>query len=154
MKRKVFLIVIVIAVTMFSSIVPAYCNDDSMIVEHFDDGSYAVIETTYYPIQDSIALFSQNTKRASRTYTYYNSSNVKSWDFTVKGTFSYNGSTSSAETVSTSYNIFSSGWILSSRKSSKSGSSVSATGIFAKNLTSKTVTIGLKCSPKGVISNL
>lgn len=154
MKRKLILIALLVSVAAFLSIGSAYCNDNNVIVEYFDDGSYAVIETSYYPVQNNTGLYSQKTKSASRTYSYYNSSNTKYWDFTVKGTFSYNGSSSSATSVSTTHNIYSSGWILSSKKSSKSGSSVSATGVFTKNMTSKTVTIGLRCSPKGVISNL
>lgn len=119
-------------------------------VEVYDDGSYAVIATTIE--QTDFTLLATKTKSASRTYTYYNASDVKAWDFTVKGTFSYDGSTAKATAVSTSYNTYVSGWSLDSRESSKSGAKVTATGKFKYSLMTKSTTIGLKCSASGTIS--
>lgn len=120
-------------------------------VEVYDDGSYAVIETVIEQSGISVRA-TTNTKSASRTYTYYSSGNKKEWDFTVKGTFSYDGSTAKATAVSTSYNIYVSGWSLSSRDSSKSGAKVTATGNFKYKTMTKSTTIGLKCSASGTIS--
>ena len=132
MKRKLAVCIMISALITLTAI-PAFATTEitkpvtTTDVEVYDDGSYAVIETTIK--QPTTSVFATTkTKSASRTYTYYNASEVKAWDFTVNGTFSYDGSTAKATAVSTSYNIYISGWSLSSRESSKSGATVSATG--------------------------
>ena len=62
------------------------------------------------------------------------------------------GITAKATAVSTNYNTYVSGWSLSSRHSSKSGSKVTATGNFKFKTMTKSTTIGLKCSSSGTIS--
>lgn len=156
MKHKLTVCMFVLAlvtlmVTPASAAATFIQSDTIAEIEVYDDGSYAVIETTV--TSPSISTFATaQTKSANRTYTYYNTSNVKAWDFTVKGTFSYDGSTAKATAVSTSYNIYVTGWSLLSRDSSKSGAKVTATGNFKYKAMAKSTTIGLKCSPSGTIS--
>lgn len=120
--------------------------------EYFHDGSYAVIETIAE--EPTISAFATTkTKSASRVYTYYNASDEKAWDFTLKGTFSYDGSSSKATAVSTSYNTYISGWKCSSKESSKSGATVTGTAKFKYNyILTKNITLGMKCSASGTIS--
>lgn len=158
MKHKLTVFVIILALITLMAF-PVYASTEKEIpittteVEVFNDGSYAIIDTTVE--QSNISLLATTkTKSASRTYTYYSSNDTKEWDFTVKGTFSYDGSSAKATAVSTSYNIYVSGWKLSSRESSKSGATVSATGKFKYSLMTKTTTIGMKCSNTGTISAL
>ena len=158
MKRKLTVCIVISALLALMAVpvsAAAEINTPVTTTETlvYDDGSYAVIETTVEQPTISV-LATTKTKSASRTYTYYSSNDTKEWDFTVKGTFSYNGSTAKATAVSTSYNIYVSGWKLSSRESSKSGATVSATGKFKYSLMTKTTTIGLKCSASGTISAL
>ena len=156
MKHKLTVCMFVLAlvtlmVTPASAAATFIQSDTIAEIEVYDDGSYAVIETTV--TSPSISTFATaQTKSASRTYTYYSASSVKEWDFTVKGTFSYDGSTAKATAVSTSYNIYVTGWSLLSRDSSKSGAKVTATGNFKYKAMAKSATIGLKCSPSGTIS--
>lgn len=156
MKRKLAMCVVIstLVALMATPIFAAAEMSKSIItteVEKYADGSYAVIETVEEQSK-SLARAATSTKSASRTYTYYSSSNKKEWDFTVKGTFSYDGSTAKATAVSTSYNTYVSGWSLSSRDSSKSGAKVTATGKFKYKTMTKSTTIGLKCSANGTIS--
>ena len=147
-----------IVALIFSMIVPVYAdtslpNNTTYETLTFDDGSYVRIKTTEH--QTSISLLgTTKSKSASRSYTYYESNNTKAWDFTITGTFEYDGSKAKATAVSTDYNIYVSSWKLVSRDASKNGASVSATGKFKCNLLSKSATIGLKCSANGTISSL
>lgn len=156
MKRKLSICILITAlVALMATPIFAAAEISKPVttteVEVYDDGSYAVIETVVE--QSGITVrATTNTKSASRTYTYYNASEVKAWDFTVKGTFSYDGITAKATAVSTNYNTYVSGWSLSSRYSSKSGSKVTATGNFKFKTMTKSTTIGLKCSSSGTIS--
>lgn len=156
MKHKLTICMVILAlvalmVTPVSAATTFIQSDALTEIEVYDDGSYAVIETTV--TSPSISTFATaQTKNASRTYTYYSAGSVKEWDFTVKGTFSYDGSTAKATAVSTSYNIYVTGWSLFSRDSSKSGAKVTATGNFKYKTMTKSTTIGLKCSPSGTIS--
>lgn len=120
--------------------------------ECFSDGSYAIIETVIE--HNEISLFATDkTKTASRTYTYYNANNKAEWDFTLKGTFSYNGNTAKSTAASTSYNVYVSGWKCSDRKSWTTGATAKGSATFTYNsLMSKDVTLGLKCSANGTIT--
>ncbi len=149
MKHKL-ITCLVISVLLISAIIPAFAETSIERIT-FDDGSYAIIETTVS--QTPFTLFAAaKTKSASRTYTYYAADNIKKWDFSVNGTFSYDGSTAKATSSSSSYNIYASGWSLVSRNASKSGATATATGTFKYASITKSTTIGLKCSADGTIS--
>lgn len=125
-------------------------KNTTMEVRNYDDGSYATIETVEEIRMSTFAITS--TKSASRTYTYYSKNNVAEWTFTLKGSFSYNGSTAKATAASSSYNIFVSGWKCSTRNSSTSGSIAKANATFKYLTLTKNISLGLKCSPTGTIS--
>ena len=149
MKHKL-ITCLVISVLLISALIPAFAEKSIERIT-FDDGSYAIIETTVS--QTPFTLFAAaKTKSASRTYTYYEADNIKKWDFSVNGTFSYDGSTAKATSSSSSYNIYASGWSLVSRNASKSGATATATGTFKYASITKSTTIGLKCSADGTIS--
>lgn len=153
MKKRILCCVVSVLLLLTAAPIYALESDTPLTkpeIQVYDDGSYAIIETT--TDEPNISTFASNTKSGKRVYTYYNKNDVREWDFTVKGTFSYNGTSAKATAVSTSYNIYRSGWRCSSRNSSKSGAKVSATATFKYNLLTKTITIGLKCSPNGTIS--
>lgn len=156
MKHKIIALLTVITVIVAMS-ATAFADTSSTIKsverEYFPDGSYAIVETVIDE-NNGISLFaSENSKSASRTYTYYNSNDRKEWDFTLKGTFSYNGSTAKATAASTSYNVYVSGWKCSNRKAWTTGATAKGSATFTYNsLMSKDITLGLKCSAKGTIT--
>lgn len=156
MKHKFIALLVIITVIAAMS-ATAFADTGSTVKniekEDFPDGSYAVIETV---IEESsgISLFAtEKSKSASRTYTYYSSNNKKEWDFTLNGTFSYDGTTAKATAASTSYNIYVSGWKCSNRKAWTTGATAKGSATFTYNsLMPKDVTLGLKCSANGTIT--
>ena len=102
---------------------------------------------------------SKATKTTTGKKTAYikNSSGTVLWSVTVEGTFTYTGSSSKCTNSTVSASSKDSRWKITSKSSSKSGSTAKATasakyyfnGDVIETLT-KTVT--LTCSPKGVLS--
>lgn len=131
------------------------CDTD---YEYYDDGSYAIITTTV--TEDNISsagLFetmSTKTKKASRTYSYYNKSDKKAWSLTLDAAFSYTGSSSKATSASVTGTTYISGWECISKSASKSGATAKASGKFKYASLTKTKSIGLKCSKNGSISKV
>ncbi len=62
----------------------------------------------------------------SKTATYKGEDGTKYWSITVKGTFTYNGNTSSCTSSSVSTKNYSTTWKLSNAVASKSGATASA----------------------------
>jgi len=156
MKHKIIALLTIITVIVAMS-ATAFADTSDTIrnveKEYFPDGSYAIIETV---IEENIgiSLFAtEKSKSANRTYTYYSSNDKKEWDFTVNGTFSYNGSTSKATAASSSYNIYVSGWKCSNKKAWTTGATAKGSATFTyKSLMPKDVALGLKCSASGTIT--
>lgn len=156
MKRKIItlfsMIAMVIAFTI--PISAATQTDTTYEKEFYPDGSYAIITTTI-ETSSIIPLASEKTKSASRTYTYYAANSSKEWDFTLTGTFTYNGTTAKATKADTSYNLHVSGWKCIYKHGSVSGAVATGQGTFQyKSDITKNVSLSLKCSPTGVISSL
>ncbi len=152
MKHKLISLLAVITLLIVTA-VPTFASSDSVIeteVQHFADGSYAVIETV---IENRVSLFATpSTKTAHRTYTYYNDAGKSAWDFTLTGTFSYDQKTAKATAASTSYNIYVSGWKCASKDSWTTGATAKGKGTFKYLTLTKNVELGLKCSPNGTIT--
>lgn len=122
--------------------------------EYYDNGSYAIINTTIIESDatENKLLSTTKSKTASRTYSYYNQNNKKAWAMTLTAKFSYNGSRATATSSSVSHIIYINGWSCSSKSATKSGATAKATGTFKYSTLTKTKTIGLKCSKTGAIS--
>lgn len=99
-----------------------------------------------------------NTKTGSKVYNYVDSNHKSMWTITVKGSFTYNGSTSKCTNSSVSVKSYVSNWTVSGAKAWKSGSTAyaSAQGKMKNVLgqTTKTVNkqVSLTCSPSGKLS--
>lgn len=122
--------------------------DTKKSVEYMSDGSYIVTELKVNNI-DYVRSF----KSGEKSKSYYSSSNVLLWKYTVKGTFSYNGSSSSCVSASSSVTYTSNGWKEASKTSYPSGNS--AVGkVVMKYITGAThsATVVLSCSPSGSLS--
>lgn len=134
---------------------PGSTNEQNHVqIETFDDGSYIVDELIIHEPEGLSTLASYKTKSATRTYTYYNAANKKAWTFSLTGTFKYNGSTSSATAASVSSETFVIGWKCDSKSASKSGATAKGTATFKNIVQTKNISIGLKCSANGTISNV
>lgn len=152
MRKKLIIMLSVIAVLIAAS-VPAFAETQviSRETEHYPDGSYAVIETVVFE-NTAVPFAAASTKSASRTYTFHRADGKAAWDFTLTGTFTYNGTTAKATKAATSYKVYISGWTCT-KNSSVSGAVAKGTGKFTyKSGSTKTVSLCLKCSANGTIT--
>ena len=136
------------------SCLPATANDmTNTTVEYFDDGSYIVITVA----EQETALFATSTKSGSKFVNHYNSDDEKQWTVTIRGTFSYTGTSSTCTAASVTYEIYNDSWRMKSATASKSANT--ATGdftckLYVLGIPVKTVeqTVTLSCSKTGVLS--
>lgn len=154
MKNKLFGIftVVMLFVLAASASVPVYAAEKpqetiSHTVVYNSDGSYMVTV-----IQEELSLKRSSGISGSKTTSYYSAGNKLEWQYTVRGSFTYNGSSATATSVSSSYNILVSGWNITKDSTSKSGDTVTASGTFKLATLTKNVTVSLTCSKDGNLS--
>ena len=101
-----------------------------------------------------MSTYATNTKTASKTEKYKNSNGTVMWSVTVKGTFTYTGSSSTCKSASVSTTCPSSSWNVSNPSASKSGNKAiaSATGKNRGSGLSVTRKVTLTCSANGTLS--
>lgn len=119
--------------------------------EYYDDGSYTVITITEYILASTTSV-----KQGSKTYNHVSSGNTV-WSYTINGTFSYDGSSSSCTSVSDSYTINNNSWHLNSHYCWKSGNTAYGSvtmdyKILGITTNSVTRDISLSCSANGTLS--
>lgn len=128
----------------------------SYIEEVFEDGSY--FQVTIMETSSDAVRRATNTKTGSKVYNYVDSNHKSLWTITVKGSFTYNGSTSKCTNSSVSVKSYVFNWTVSGARAWKSGSTAyaSAQGKMKNILgqTTKTVNkqVSLTCSPSGKLS--
>ena len=114
---------------------------------HFEDGSRLVIETVVFQTTTR-----SSSRSASQTGIGYDSSGNKTCSLTLKGTFSYDGNTSSATQSTYTYTIYKSGWKKDSASASRSGATAYAEGSFSNASDNLTISLSLTCDRNGNIS--
>lgn len=119
---------------------------------YFEDGSYII--TTIF--EESSITRATSSKTGQKTATFYNSDNVAQWSATLKGTFTYNGSSATCTASSITHKIYSSNWKTASASATKSGNKATGKATAKRYLivpvqtVEKTIT--LTCSASGVLS--
>lgn len=160
MKKKAASILLSL-VMLFALPMTAYAaipDSASTSMITFSDGSYlitTVVSEKSNQLVSSQKLSTQTTYQTvgTKTISYYSANNTLAWDFSVTGTFRYNGTTATAISSSVSDNIYNSDWWCASKSSSYSGATATASGIFKSiSLLTKNVTTALTCSPNGTLS--
>lgn len=153
MKRIfVFLIVAILGCTMFCTPVGAVSasKETNTTIEYLDNGDYIETIITW---EESPT---RSSKTASKTSNYKNSDGDIMWSVTVRGTFTYNGTTSSCTACSHSTTAPASSWTIKSASSSKSGNTATANAVatFKTLLITKdySMSVSLTCSPNGTLS--
>lgn len=112
----------------------------------------------YYEISISVTnSVARSAKKGSKTIYCKNSAGKTMWSLTVKGTFTYNGSTSSCTSASASTSITDATWKITNKSSSKSGNTAKATAtaicyLNGNPINSQTKTVTLKCNANGKLS--
>lgn len=113
---------------------------------YYEDGSYLQITTTV--IRDAVRT---STRRVSRDYTYRSDNRVVV-QYTLIGTFEYDGKTSSATNATATAGTYQSGWSLKSHHEDCSGSSVYGTATFSGPSGDKTLGGSITCDKNGNIT--
>lgn len=159
MKKILSLTMIFVLVCSFNVSSFAVVNNNEIFarsdIEYLEDGSYIVTEITVGNSDFSVAA--ANTKSGSKTIKHYGSNNELQWTATIKGTFSYTGSTAMCTASSITYSILDDSWKITSATASKTMNkavgNVTAKHYFL-GIPIKTVeeTITLICSASGVLS--
>lgn len=149
MKKTVLTALVMMCV--FLNTISVSASENSNIIR-FEDGSYITIE-----IYEDISTRTTNSKSGIKTITHYNNNDEKLWDATIKGTFSYTGSSATCTVASITYNIYNDSWKITSATATKNSNKAIgditakhyALGIPVKTVT-KTIT--LTCSATGTLS--
>lgn len=152
--KKITLVLALILVALVGTNIPATALEVPRVeIEYLENGDY--IETII-TTDNSVSTFATNTKTGTKTKNYKNSAGTVLWSVSVKGTFSYNGSTSVCTSCShstTSPGVY---WSIKSSSHSKSGNTATAkataTHTTSTSSTDYTRSVSLQCSADGVLS--
>ncbi len=118
------------------------------------DGGYCVVTTTETTIP-SITRGTTHTKGAKKSFRYYNSANVLTWEYVLHGTFMYDDYLVVCSDVYHEITIHNPrNWIYDEAKRWKSGNTAYGKAVFRLLTTSakKTVKLQISCTKHGVIS--
>lgn len=148
--KKIFAVLLVVLLFVCFS-VPAFAVENnsrivSRKVEQYSNGGYMVV--TVYDDTTTRA----STKNGHKDFEYYESGSLR-WIFTVYGSFSYNGSSSTCTAASYTYSINDGDWSKVSGEAYPSGSAAIAKGVMQKKSTGKKVSpsVTLTCTATGVL---
>ena len=128
MKRRIISLCIAACILTIMMIPAASAAENSSSCETvcFDDGSYMVVT-----IQEGVERAS-NTKSGNKVYTYYTSDDELVWKVTLRGSFTYNGTTSSCTSSSVSINVIDDSWYTVSQSADKTANEAHAVVTMGK----------------------
>lgn len=145
MKRIAsFILAVIFSLGMLQ--ITAYAKGTAAI-ERIDyaDGSYALIT-----IQREL---SRSTSNESKSYVYYDSSNIKCFSYTLNAKFTYDGRTSRADSCSASVTRYDSAWDVDSHDEYTSGSTAYGSAVFSgPGGASRSVNLTLTCDKNGNVT--
>lgn len=152
MKKSLsWLLTLTLMLSLFCFNSTANTDDENII--YFGDGSYIIISD----VEITSTARATNTITGQKHYTHYDSDGDVQWKATLKGTFTYTGSSATCTNSSITYTISDSSWKITEATATKSGNK--ATGdVTAKKyflgIPTKTVekTITITCSANGTLS--
>jgi len=148
MKRVLSL---VLAAILVIGVLPICGNAVEIETIYYEDGSYATIEITTYGMRAS------GSKSGTKTFNYYNNSDVRQWKAVLTGSFSYTGSSATCTSSSMDVTIYDSNCYVYSKSASKSGNTASGSATVGEKLLGVTVStvpvsLTLKCDANGNLS--
>lgn len=118
---------------------------DSSTRIDYADGSYAIVITT-------VSRGARASVADIKSYTYYNPLGQKCFTYTLYATFSYDGSTSRAETVDFGIDIYRSDWSVVSHNEYISGNCAYGSGIFSGPNGQHNAALYLRCDANGNVT--
>ena len=155
--KKITLVLALILVALVGVNIPANALEVPRVeIEYLENGDYIETIITDFTTENSVSTFATNTKTGTKTKSYKNSAGTVQWTVTVKGTFSYNGSTAVCTSCSHSTTSPGVSWSIKSSSHSKSGNTATAkataTHTTDAGTTDLTRSVTLQCSAYGVLS--
>lgn len=130
-------------VNLMSSVAFAFGTDEKRI--DYSDGSYAIITTE--------VSFTRSTIEHDKTYSYFNSSQIKCFSYTLHASFTYNGTRSSADSCYASVSRYERGWEVDSHDEYTSGSTAYGSAVFSgPGEASRSVNLTLTCDKNGNVT--
>lgn len=154
MKKIISLIMLVVmALSTLAINTLAYNENNNSKVIYMEDGSYLVVDI----IEDATNARATSTKSGTKNLNYYSADDELLWKATLKGTFSYNGSSATCTAASITHTVYDSSWRITSATATKSSNQ--AIG----NVTAKHYVLGIPiktleqsfkitCSANGTLS--
>ena len=124
-------------------------SDKQNYITYLDDGSYYVTTIT-----ESMA---RSTKTGTKTTEHYNNSGEMLWKVSVKGTFSYTGTSVTCTSASHTITIYNDNWYTYSQNSYASSNKAIADVVMKQKFlgivtSTKTVNLTLTCDANGNLS--
>lgn len=116
----------------------------------YENGDCLIIETAVWNEAAPFGV-ARSSRSSSKTARYQNGAGKEVWTFTLRATFSYNGTTSSVSSCSTSYSIKDRTWSCDDHYAEESGNTAYGYGSFSSSVGSKDVTLSLTCDKNGNI---
>lgn len=157
MKKLSFVLALCLCAVLIFSFAPSSkigasegSGSEKTFTTYLSDGSYYV--TTIYE-SDAACLSVQQQKSGHKTVEKYNSSGKLLFSLTVRGTFTYDGTTSKAISASYEYTTDAAFWSFSDGSAVCSGNTATAYGTFKHFWVFQTnnISISLSCAPTGTL---
>lgn len=149
MKKVVSALMCVVMVLCVSMSAIAAAPGRSFETIYFEDGSYATIEIV---VEDAVQINrATSSKNGTTSYVYHNPNGKTMWIFTLKASFSYNGTTSKATRAAVTSKISDSSWSLDSKSSDYSGDTAYGDASYSSPDDSYDVSLSLSCDEDGNI---
>lgn len=144
---------IVLLVTFLFSSIPltGYAEENSSPIIFFDDGSYLLMSI------QSIDIRATGTKTGTKKADYYSSSDELLWNVTLRGTFSYTGTSADCTSTTCNVTVYNSSWYEVSKSATKSGATAYCEATLGQKflgitIDKKTVSMSLSCDANGNLS--
>ncbi|MBR5827039.1 MAG: hypothetical protein IKY78_08160 [Clostridia bacterium] len=158
--KKLFSIILAI-ILVFSLGINTYAVTDTSNTPsnettiYFEDGSYIIV--TIAEDTNQTSTYATHVKTGSKSMTYYSSDEEPLWGATLRGTFTYTGTSATCTDSSISYSVYDSNWKVKSATTSETGNKALGNIIVKRyflGITTKTVDcdIQITCSATGVLS--
>ena len=121
--------------------VHAYAPEEQHVIS-YQDGSFAEVNGTEEHVRNN-----KNFVIGSKTYTYYNLDGTTAFTYTVKASFTFDGTRADTTGCYTAFYV-SDGW----KKVEDNFGENSGTAVFANGSKRKTIQLSVSCSKNGKIS--
>ena len=152
MKKIIFCLLIGLFMCLPTNVSANEKTINSTSIEYLDDGSYYVVL-----IEEVRSLTrATSTKTGTKTTKYVDTSGKTVWQVSVTGKFSFNGTSSSCTSSSVNATSYTSNWVISNKKTSKNGSTATASATAKRYysgslIDTKSKTVTLTCTANGIL---